>query len=67
MPPKKKGDVKKGFTELEEITAWFEEGGGDLDEGLQKFERAVTLAKELQNRLKEAENTIRDMKKSFEE
>ncbi|MCR4278919.1 MAG: exodeoxyribonuclease VII small subunit [bacterium] len=70
MPPKKtekKIDVEKGFSELEEITSWFEEGGGDLDEGLKKFERAVTLANDLKNRLKEAENTIQDIKKSFED
>ena len=69
MPKKadKKIDVEKGFKELEEITTWFEEGEGDLDEGLKKFERALSLAKDLKKRLKEAENTIQEIKKSFEE
>ncbi len=68
MPKKaeKKIDVEKGFAELEEITAWFEDGEGDLDSGLKKFERAMTIASQLKTRLKEAENKIEEIKKSFE-
>jgi len=69
MPKKseKKVDVEKGFKELEQIAAWFEEGGGDLDEGLKKFERALAISKDLKTRLKEAENRIQEIKKGFEE
>ncbi|MFA5935845.1 MAG: exodeoxyribonuclease VII small subunit [Patescibacteria group bacterium] len=58
-------DVAKGFDELEAIAAWFEQGDGDVDQGLKKFERAMTLADSLKQRLDEAENSIRDIKKRF--
>lgn len=58
-------DVAKGFEELEGIAAWFEKGDGDLDKGLEKFERGMTLASALKKRLDEAENTIREIKKRF--
>lgn len=48
--------------ELEEITQWFEKGEPDLDLGLQKFERATQLLKNLKERLAEAENTITEIR-----
>ncbi|MFA4954245.1 MAG: exodeoxyribonuclease VII small subunit [Patescibacteria group bacterium] len=57
-------DTAKAFTELEEIAVWFERGEKDLDQGLQKFERAMTLAEALKKRLTEAENKIREIKKA---
>lgn len=68
MTPKKESrslDVAKGFAELETIAAWFEKGDGDLEKGLEKFERAMTIADILKKRLDEAENTIREIKKKF--
>jgi len=61
---KKKQDIDfgKGFSELEEITQWFERGEPDLDQGLEKFGRAMELAKQLRERLLEAENTIKEIK-----
>jgi exodeoxyribonuclease VII small subunit len=71
MPPKKDTkdnktiDVAKGFSELEEIAAWFEKGEDDLDQGLKKFERAMVIADTLKERLDDAENTIKDIKGRF--
>lgn len=68
MPPKKdtkQVDVAKGFDELETIASWFEKGDGDLDQGLQKFERAMTIADTLKQRLEEAENKMKEIKKRF--
>jgi len=65
--PKKESkdiDVAKGFKELEDIATWFEQGDGDLDAGLAKFERAMAIADVLKKRLTEAENKIKDIKKS---
>jgi exodeoxyribonuclease VII small subunit len=67
MPPKKEIDVSKGFQELEEIAAWFEQGETDLDKGLEKFERAMTVADALKKRLAIAENKVKEIKKKFEE
>ncbi len=58
-------DLAKGFDELETLTAWFERGEADIDEGLEKFERAMTIVDALQKRLSIAENKVRDIKKKF--
>lgn len=58
-------DVAKGFDELEAIAAWFEKGDGDLDQGLQKFERAMSIADVLKKRIQEAENRMKEIKKKF--
>ncbi|MFA5185847.1 MAG: exodeoxyribonuclease VII small subunit [Patescibacteria group bacterium] len=58
-------DVGKGFKELEEISAWFERGETDLDQGLQKFERAMEIADALKKRLSVAENKVKEIKKKF--
>ena len=67
MPDKKlkpeKLNVIKAFTELEEITEWFESGEADLDAGLKKYERAMELAEALRVRLEEAENKITEIQK----
>lgn len=68
MPPKKETkdvDVAKGFTELEAITSWFEKGETDLDQGLEKFERAMVIADALKKRLSVAENKVKEIKKKF--
>lgn len=68
MPAKKDTkaiDVAKGFSELEEIATWFEQGEDDLDQGLKKFERAMEIADALKKRLDAAENTIKDIKGRF--
>jgi exodeoxyribonuclease VII small subunit len=55
-------DVSKAFTELEQIAAWFESGKTDIDEGMQKFERATELAKSLKEKLSEAQNRIQEIR-----
>ena len=62
--PKKKTDIDfaKGFSELEEIAAWFESGEPDLEEGLKKFERASELTAALKLRLEQAENKMKEIK-----
>jgi len=69
MPSKKDTkniDVAKGFKELEDISAWFERGETDLDQGLAKFERAMEIAVALKKRLAAAENKVKEIKKKFE-
>lgn len=62
MAKRKDVDFSKGFTELEEIAAWFERGAPDLEEGMKKYERASELAKALKGRLDEAENKIKEIR-----
>lgn len=59
----KKFNFGKAFGELEDITAWFEREGVDLDEGLKKFERGLELAKKLKSRLAEVEHKVVEIKK----
>ncbi len=65
---KKKAEHSFGqsFEELEQIAHWFEQGEPDLEEGLAKFERAMGLAKELKQRLSDAENTIKEVRLTHE-
>lgn len=68
MPVKKDAkevDIAKGFSELEEISAWFERGETDVDTGLQKFERAMMVADALKKKLDEAENKVKEIKQKF--
>lgn len=66
---KKKADKDFGqsFQELEEIAHWFEQGEPDLEKGLEKFERAMELAKELKAKLSEAENKIKEIRMKHDE
>ena len=68
MPPKKDSkdiDIAKGFQELEQISAWFERGEANIDQGLEKFERAMAIADVLKKRLAQAENRVKEIKKKF--
>ncbi len=62
---KKDFSFKKAFEELRKITAEFEAGEIDLEEGLKKFERGLELARLCRERLKETENKIIEIKKKF--
>jgi exodeoxyribonuclease VII small subunit len=61
----KKTSFGEAFQELEEITAWFERGDVDLDEGLKKFERGLELAGICKGKLTDVENTVIALKKKF--
>lgn len=62
---KKTPNFSEAFAELEAITAWFETGDVDLDEGLKKFERGLELAKVCKAKLAEVENKVVELKKKF--
>jgi len=62
---KKTSSFGEAFQELEEITAWFERGDVDLDEGLKKFERGLELAGVCKGKLAEVENKVIELKKKF--
>lgn len=49
--------------ELDELLLWFESDKVDLDEAVKKYERGIVLVKELEARLKTAENTIKKISK----
>lgn len=61
----KKFDFTKGYEELEGIVQDFESRELDLEKDLPKFERGLLLAKKLQDRLKEIENTVHEIERKF--
>lgn len=67
MASKKQAAFTEQFSELEEITRWFERGDGvDLEEGLKKYERGLALATLCRERLQEIENTVIKLKKQYD-
>ncbi|MEK7116131.1 MAG: exodeoxyribonuclease VII small subunit [Patescibacteria group bacterium] len=66
MPKKSDIDLTAGFEELEKIAAWFEKGETDLEEGVQKFERAMSIASALKKQLTSAENRVKEIKKKYD-
>ncbi|MDA1038336.1 MAG: exodeoxyribonuclease VII small subunit [bacterium] len=70
MPAKKTTKNSEGFShsfsELEEITEWFEGDDVDLEKGLKKFERGLELAKQCKDMLKDVENHVEEIKKKFD-
>lgn len=61
----KKFDFTKGYNELEGIVKDFESRELDLEKDLPKFEQGLKLAKQLQGRLKEIENTVQEIEKTY--
>ena len=60
-----KQDFAKAFSELEQITEWFEGDDVDLEEGLKQFEKGMKLAKMCKERLAQVENAIEEIKETF--
>lgn len=58
-------DFGAAYQELEQIIGWFEREDADLEEGLNKFERGLELAKVCKDRLKEVENKVTAIKAKF--
>lgn len=55
----------RAYEELEKIVAEFESGDLDLERDLPKFERGLKLAQACRERLKELENHVRKIEKTF--
>lgn len=62
---KDKFNFKKSYEELERITADFESGKVELDDGVEKFKYAVDLADKLKSHLVQTENQVKEIKKRF--
>jgi exodeoxyribonuclease VII small subunit len=70
MPTKKKKDKQdfaKSYSELEKIIEEFESGEINLEEGVKKFEKGLSLAVELKKQLEEVENRVETIKVKFKD
>lgn len=65
MAAKKPINFSAGYAELEKIVADFESREIDLEKDLPAFERGLSLAAALQERLKEIENKVVEIEKKF--
>lgn len=65
MTTEKPLPLRKALEELERIVAAFEGGEIDLERDLPKFERGLALATACRERLKDLENHIRRVEKTF--
>ena len=54
----KKGDFEKSLTRLEEVVKRLESADLSLDEAMRLFEEGVTLSRECQKQLEEAEGRV---------
>lgn len=63
----KKTDFKQQLEELERIVEWFESEEVDIDQALEKFERGMELASNLEEQLGEMENKVREITQKFNE
>ena len=55
----------QGLGELEQITAWFESDTIDLDDGVAKFERGLSLIAQLRSQLETVENRVEKIRADF--
>jgi exodeoxyribonuclease VII small subunit len=53
--------------ELEAIAAWFESDQADLEGGVDRFEKGLTLVTSLRAQLQDTENRIEKVKRNFAE
>lgn len=60
-------NLAKALAELEAINNWFQKEEIDLDQGLAKFRRGMEIIKACRERLKQAENEFKAIRKEFAE
>ncbi|MBM3284129.1 exodeoxyribonuclease VII small subunit [Candidatus Gottesmanbacteria bacterium] len=65
MTKNKKFDFAQAIKELEEINNWFQSEEINLDEGLAKFRRGLSLIKKCRERLMDVENEFTEIKKEY--
>lgn len=53
--------------ELDSIIAWFESEDADIDQAEAKYKQGLEVARELKKRLEQTENSIKNLKVSFDE
>lgn len=61
--PEKKKTYQQLKTELDEVLEWFDSGDIDIEEAVEKYEKANKLLKELEKLLSEAELSIKKLAK----
>ncbi len=64
---KDSGNLNKNLKQLAEITEWFDKREEiDVEEGLEKVKKAISLIKESKARLKSIENEFEEIKKNID-
>ncbi|HTK39566.1 MAG TPA: exodeoxyribonuclease VII small subunit [Patescibacteria group bacterium] len=63
----KPNTIAEKRTALNELLAWFESDDFTVEEAVDNFKKAETLAKEIEDELMSAKNTITELKQRFDE
>jgi exodeoxyribonuclease VII small subunit len=58
--------VQEKMSELSELVAWFQSAAFNLEEALDRFKKAETLAEEIEKDLTKLKNDIKVVKKKFD-
>lgn len=62
----KKLSITEKMAKLDELVAWFDDDGFELEKALDKFTEAKTLADEIESDLMELKNTITVINQQFD-
>lgn len=66
MSEKDKASVTEKMAKLDELVAWFDSNGFELEKALDKFTEAQALADEIEHDLTELKNTITVVSQRFD-
>lgn len=67
MSQKNEQTLQQLTAQFEELVAWFEQDDFDVEQALEKYEKAHSIAAEIKKRLDTVENKISVLQKSFDE
>lgn len=59
--------LQQQIDDLEQLIAWFEQDGVDLEQAIEKFEEGSKLADQIKSRLDSLENKITILKERFDD
>ena len=62
----KNNTVQEKMSELSELVTWFQSAAFNLEEALDRFKKAETLAEEIEKDLTKLKNDIKVVKKKFD-
>jgi exodeoxyribonuclease VII small subunit len=67
MSTKNNPSLREHIAELETLMTWFEQDDLDIEQALEKFKQADSLAKKIEKRLSSLENEVTVLKQRFDE
>jgi exodeoxyribonuclease VII small subunit len=66
MSKKDEPTIAEQIAELDALASWFEQDDFDIEQAIEKFEQASTVAESVKTKLSELENKITVLKQRFD-